>query len=199
MGVALLMRQIFLNNCFIQYDPSILVAEASQTTDHKQTLERSMQEFDEKILRELEETQQQRQQNARQKAALKTDAELEGEDQGDKGQGEGQSDEQGEGQKASAEGNENEGESNETASSNGQENTEQTSDGTLRETETTPTRQTDTQNQEQDGSSNTQVADIPTGNDDDVIARQLREAAEAETDPEIKEKLWEEYRKYKNQ
>ncbi len=33
--------------------------------------------------------------------------------------------------------------------------------------------------------------------DDDIVARQLREAAEKETDPEIKEKLWEEYRKYK--
>jgi hypothetical protein len=38
---------------------------------------------------------------------------------------------------------------------------------------------------------------IPDGSDDDVVARQLREAAEKETDPELKEKLWEEYRKYK--
>lgn len=33
--------------------------------------------------------------------------------------------------------------------------------------------------------------------DDDIVARQLREAAEKETDPVLKEKLWEEYRKYK--
>lgn len=33
--------------------------------------------------------------------------------------------------------------------------------------------------------------------DDDIVARQLREAAEKETDPELKEKLWEEYRDYK--
>jgi hypothetical protein len=33
--------------------------------------------------------------------------------------------------------------------------------------------------------------------DDDIVARQLREAAETETDPELKEKLWQEYRKYK--
>jgi len=33
--------------------------------------------------------------------------------------------------------------------------------------------------------------------DDDIVARQLREAAEQETDPEVKEKLWEEYRKYR--
>ncbi len=33
--------------------------------------------------------------------------------------------------------------------------------------------------------------------DDDIVARQLREAAEQETDPEVQERLWEEYRKYK--
>ncbi len=33
--------------------------------------------------------------------------------------------------------------------------------------------------------------------DDDIIARQLREAAEKETDPELKKKLWAEYRKYR--
>jgi hypothetical protein len=39
--------------------------------------------------------------------------------------------------------------------------------------------------------------DIPDGSDDDVVARQLREAAEKETSPALKEKLWDEYRKYK--
>jgi len=38
---------------------------------------------------------------------------------------------------------------------------------------------------------------IPDGSDDDVVARQLREAAEQETDPELQKKLWEEYRRYK--
>lgn len=45
--------------------------------------------------------------------------------------------------------------------------------------------------------STTVPADIPDGSDDDVVARQLREAAEKETDPELREKLWDEYRKYK--
>jgi hypothetical protein len=40
-------------------------------------------------------------------------------------------------------------------------------------------------------------ADIPSGSDDDVVARQLREAAQREADPAVREKLWEEYRKYK--
>jgi hypothetical protein len=41
--------------------------------------------------------------------------------------------------------------------------------------------------------------DIPSGDDDDVVARQIREAAMYEDDPELREKLWEEYRKYKAQ
>jgi hypothetical protein len=39
--------------------------------------------------------------------------------------------------------------------------------------------------------------DIPDARDDDIIARQLREAAINEADPELQEKLWEEYRRYK--
>jgi hypothetical protein len=39
--------------------------------------------------------------------------------------------------------------------------------------------------------------DIPDGSDDDVVARQIREAAMKETDPELRAALWEEYRKYK--
>jgi hypothetical protein len=39
--------------------------------------------------------------------------------------------------------------------------------------------------------------DIPDANNDDVVAAQIRTAAEIETDPEKKEKLWNEYRRYK--
>ncbi|MEJ2115626.1 MAG: hypothetical protein P8X88_06170, partial [Gammaproteobacteria bacterium] len=49
------------------------------------------------------------------------------------------------------------------------------------------------------GSKGTAPKNIPSGNDDDVVARQLREAAEKEQDPELREKLWDEYRKYKKQ
>lgn len=38
--------------------------------------------------------------------------------------------------------------------------------------------------------------DIPNGNNDDVVARQLREAAMTEPDPELRERLWDEYRAY---
>jgi len=40
--------------------------------------------------------------------------------------------------------------------------------------------------------------DVPDAKDDDIIARQLREAALQESDPELKEKLWQEYQRYKN-
>jgi hypothetical protein len=40
-------------------------------------------------------------------------------------------------------------------------------------------------------------ADVGDGSDDDIVARQLREVAMAEDDPELREKLWEEYRRYK--
>ena len=45
----------------------------------------------------------------------------------------------------------------------------------------------------------TGTQEIPTldTSDDDIVARQLREAAENETNPELKRKLWEEYRRYK--
>jgi hypothetical protein len=38
--------------------------------------------------------------------------------------------------------------------------------------------------------------DIPITVDEDIIAKQLREAALAENDPVLRERLWEEYRKY---
>lgn len=52
-----------------------------------------------------------------------------------------------------------------------------------------------------DGSSNLpptvrSAPDDPDARDHDIIARQLREAAMAATDPELKEALWEEHRKY---
>lgn len=39
--------------------------------------------------------------------------------------------------------------------------------------------------------------DVPTMVDDDIIARQLREAALVEQDPALRARLWDEYRKYK--
>jgi hypothetical protein len=57
------------------------------------------------------------------------------------------------------------------------------------------------QSREGDFSNQTQESfpipeDIPSGNNDDVVARQLREAAMSEADPELREALWDEYRSY---
>ena len=48
-----------------------------------------------------------------------------------------------------------------------------------------------------DTSENSIPEDIPDAQGDDIVAKQLREAALAENDPAVKEKLWEEYRRYK--
>ncbi len=40
--------------------------------------------------------------------------------------------------------------------------------------------------------------DVGDGNGDDIVARQLREAAIKEEDPELREKLWDEYHAYKS-
>ena len=50
-------------------------------------------------------------------------------------------------------------------------------------------------------SNNTKIntpPDLANSKGDDVIARQLREAAQKEKDPVLREKLWDEYRKYKS-
>jgi hypothetical protein len=39
--------------------------------------------------------------------------------------------------------------------------------------------------------------DVPSSQGDDIVAQQLREAAAAETDPDLRAKLWDEYKKYK--
>ena len=39
--------------------------------------------------------------------------------------------------------------------------------------------------------------DVPSPQGDDIVAQQLREAAAAETDPDLRAKLWDEYKKYK--
>jgi len=50
---------------------------------------------------------------------------------------------------------------------------------------------------DQSSASTRQAGQDTLAADDDIVARQLREAAEKETDPEMKKRLWEEYRKYK--
>ncbi|GMR06744.1 MAG: hypothetical protein BMS9Abin25_1364 [Gammaproteobacteria bacterium] len=62
----------------------------------------------------------------------------------------------------------------------------------------TANSETGTPTKSSSGEKSTAPKDIPDGRNDDVIARQLREAAEKESDPELKKKLWDEYRRYKS-
>ena len=48
-----------------------------------------------------------------------------------------------------------------------------------------------------DGNNGALPDDIPPADNDSVFEAQIRAAAENETDPEVKKKLWNEYRKYK--
>ena len=68
-----------------------------------------------------------------------------------------------------------------------------------REAATNAAKQGDKQDRGTIGGAGSGGADrgIPSGDDDDIIARRLRRAAEQETDPELKEKLWKEYVEYK--
>lgn len=47
------------------------------------------------------------------------------------------------------------------------------------------------------GATTARPPDVGDGSDDDVVARQIRRAAESEPDSELREKLWDEYRRYK--
>jgi hypothetical protein len=47
------------------------------------------------------------------------------------------------------------------------------------------------------GGNGATAKEVPDASDDNVIARRLRRAAEDETDPQLKEKLWKEYAAYR--
>ena len=77
--------------------------------------------------------------------------------------------------------------------------------GTEGKTSGSPARPGDLKSDKTAGGANSGAAsgtgatagNIPDGSDDDIVARRLRKAAEQETDPELKEKLWKEYIEYK--
>jgi hypothetical protein len=139
-------------------------------------------EYDEKLLHEQE----------RIKAATPNDNSDAGGDggAGDGGAGDGSQGEGSEGEGSEGEGSEGEGQEtggspagNRTGDQSGDQRSGGPEDGSTGSAD--------------QGSDSDQPSDIPDGSDDDVVARQLREAAEKEADPELKAKLWEEYRRYK--
>lgn len=71
-------------------------------------------------------------------------------------------------------------------------------EGTARETALqSPQTATERQSGDMPGSGKL-PEDIPPSDNDSVLEAQIRAAAEAEKDPEKREKLWNEYRRYKN-
>lgn len=102
-----------------------------------------------------------------------------------------------------------EAEGEETPSGEGtpgaQEGPEDTGEGEMRSQEGTESQETAAEagesasKGEDEGQTITQKRPPSDGHDDDIVARQLREAAEKETDPELKAKLWKEYEDYKKE
>ena len=85
-----------------------------------------------------------------------------------------------------------------------QEGTEETGEGEMRSEEGAEAHETAAESGESESKGEDKGQTLtqkqrsrPSGHDDDIVARQLREAAEKETDPELKEKLWKEYEEYK--
>lgn len=107
------------------------------------------------------------------------------------------------GQQAGQKGEEAETSSAETAAE-AQEETEDSKEGEIPPEEGVDAKKTTAEGRESESRGEGKVQ-TPTqkqrshssGDDDDIVARQIREAAEKETDPELKEKLWKEYEEYK--
>ena len=143
-----------------------------------QALDDSLSEFDEMLLKEMDEIQAR---SAKRIRELSEEAEAAGKRLGDQSEGESSSEEETgseeQAKEASSEGERGEGMSDEKA--------------TARE------RRDGREISGEDETSGKQPEPKLNSDQDDIVARQLREAAEQETDPELKKKLWKEYEEYK--
>jgi len=143
----------------------------------------SLGEFDEKLLREQDRVKAQKPRVESAGSGAGAGGQSGGETGGESGEGE-------DGESGAESGAESEtGEQNE----NGQEDQRRNESDAGSDQSSSGARGSSTR-----GSQSNIPDDIPDGSDDDVIARQLREAAEKEKDPELQKKLWEEYKRYKN-
>ena len=155
-------------------------------------LAKSMSDFDELLLREMEELKR-RQSSAPDGGGSVGGAGRDGQG-GAGGAGEdGQRESDAEGVAATDKGEESRGEGRTRQSQTEQKEQQQTAS---RQTGDEQALGSGGQNNEKTTASTKRDAP-PEDSDDDIVARQLREAAESETDPELREKLWEEYRRYK--
>ena len=168
--------------------------EAEVTAGLDRQLNASLSEFDELLLREMEAIKQ-RQSGAPDAASAGSGGGSSGGGggQGDANQGEA-ADNQGEGSSTAAD--------QPSGQQGGQATDQQGQPGQVAARSPSGTEQQgSSEGGNPDGESRStpsEPRDQPPGaEDDDIVARQLREAAENEPDPELREKLWEEYRRYK--
>jgi len=145
-------------------------------------LGKSMSEFDELLLREMDELQRNRSGSPDESGGSGTAG----------GQGEGATSADGgaepDGRQGSGQGQQQQGDEQ----SQGEEVASQAETGEQQTGAQGGSRQSGA-----DGSRTATRDAPPSAGDDDIVARQLREAAENETDPVLRDKLWEEYRRYK--
>ena len=160
------------------YDPNI---PEDQTVDEVAALDKefneSLAKFDDKLLKEMDEIRAESAKKLQDLAQEAADAAKRLRDRGlDVDSSGSESSQETDGQK-------------ETSESDGET-------GTTKDTADTETTSRDGSRKGGKGSSAGDRGRTDT-EDDDIVARQLREAAENETDPELKEKLWKEYEEYK--
>jgi len=163
--------------------PGAAQTDAERTAAANRRMDESLGTFDEEIRKERERLARERDANASGDSGAAGEAE---DESGSGGEGEGQgsksggSEESGSSDSGGAEGNSDGGMRSEGSGGTGASGGGGTGSGGSK------------------GSGpSTAPKNIPDGRDDDVIARQIREAAEKETDPELREKLWQEYVEYK--
>jgi len=157
------------------------------TLDHK--LSDSLSEFDQMLLKEMDEI---RAQSESRMSTLAQEAAAAAKSIGEGGEGSGASS----GESSSAKGGGQAG-TEQQGEKGSQESSGSESGGSY---ENVPVTDGPVEGATTAGSKPTgQQAKRPSGSeqDDDIVARQLREAAEKETDPELKKKLWKEYEDYK--
>ena len=187
------------------YDPQI--PEDQELDEYRalnQELDRSLAAFDDMLLREIEQSRVESdlkmkklaQEAARAAKSLREQGQMQGSEESEEGLREGQS---------------SEGAGNETGEMDEEHDGGQDgAEGALGAKDSGSSQQTSGGGTDLASASSKQQQDAMAGaegsagdadrvrtQDDDIVARQLREAAEKETDPELKEKLWKEYRDYK--
>ncbi len=186
------------------YDPQIPEdRELDQGRALDQEFNRSLAAFDDMLLKEIEQSRVETdlkmkrlaQEAARAAKSLREQGRMEGSDGAEQGMQEGQSAD-GSGNETGEMESDGQGQNQPPSGPSGDQDTAASQEASG---EGTDMAQADEKKAKGTASGESETGDDDNLNtqDDDIVARQLREAAEKETDPELKEKLWKEYREYK--